>query len=238
MEVGPMRLFRQAWLAVAVMMFAALCPLAARAIGPVDAKVGVFWWENKLSVDGESGLDDNSLTGNGGFAELWIANRLGFRAELLRSDVGDFGGGADTVETKHLDALLRIGSFSKNNYLSVGLGWQEADFGLGSAWGDTSGMRLTAEGSVSLIGILSAYGDYAWMPNLSDIDPASAAAGRLTDVKGNEWEAGLALHAGPFVQFRAGFHHSGFDMRREGVAQPHDLTTVDEGWLLGVALTF
>jgi hypothetical protein len=165
-------------------------------------------------------------------AELWLFERIGFAGAFLRSNVEDITLDDDTATYAHLDVRLRLFSPTENNFFALGVGWQQADFQLSPGFGDTSGLRVVAEGRVSA-GIVYVYGEVAYMPDLDDVEAFPTG---LVNVEGLEYEVGISFKPAPFFQIRVGYHSLELDMEREltGI----DQTLKADGFLLGVGITF
>lgn len=187
----------------------------AMALGPVDVEVGAYWWENDLDF-----AQDSSGAGAPGFrAELWLANRWGLRGSSFKSDPDE----GDEVDYRSVDLLARLISPTENSYLAVGAGWETIDTGAG----DTSGVRLAAEGRVGIVGVVYAYGQAAYFPDLDDVANAE-------DLKGKEFEVGLGVNPVPFLHLRGGYRKTEIDYTAGG----DDDSFSSDGFYAGVALKF
>jgi hypothetical protein len=177
----------------------ALVCAPAMAVGPVEGEVGAVWWSSDTETTSTAG--DSSTGGGtpGVRGDLWILNRYGVRAGQYRSD----DGGA--VDHTSIDVLWRAFAPTANNFLAVGLGWQELQLGGAVAGGDTSGVRLSLEGHVGFTDLIQAYGQGAWLPSLAD---TAGPTGALEQLDGYEYEVGVAWGAAPFLSVRAGWRES------------------------------
>jgi hypothetical protein len=163
-------------------------------------EVVVEWWANEIDLDtGAGSLDAGGL---GGHADLWFG-AWGARLAVLDSELEDVDVNGD-AKFFSLDLKRRLVSASDNNFLALGLGWEDIDLALGDS---TSGVRLLAEGQFAPLPVLHLYGQIAWMPELSD-------AGGRTDLEGTEWEVGAACTPFPFITLRGGWRQFDLDFRR------------------------
>jgi len=166
------------------------------ALGPIDGEVGAVWWANQTDTDSSAGFTSSDAGTPGVRGDLWFFQRYGVRAGQYRSS--DQG-----MDTTSIDVMWRAFAPTANNFLAIGLGWQ--DMQLDDSGGDTSGMRLALEGHVGFTDLIQGYAQGAWLPRLDD---ATGAAGTYQDVDGYEYEVGVAWGAAPFMSLRAGWRES------------------------------
>jgi hypothetical protein len=171
---------------------------AARATGFTGEAV-IAWWANEVEVDADAGSFDAGALG--GHVDVWFG-AWGARVSVFDSEL-------DNVTNRDanffsLDIKRRLLSVTDNNFLAVGLGWEDIDLALGDS---TSGVRLLAEGQFAPLPFLHLYGQFAWMPELSD-------AGGRTDLDGTEWEVGASFTPFPFLTLRGGWRQFDLDFRR------------------------
>lgn len=177
----------------------AICVLIcapAMALGPIDGEVGAVWWASQTDSDGSAGFSSSDAGTPGVRGDLWFLQRYGVRAGQYRSS--DEG-----MDSTSIDVMWRAFAPSANNFLAVGLGWQ--DLQLEDSGGETSGLRLALEGRVGFTDLIQAYAQGAWLPSLDD---ATGAAGMYQDLDGYEYEVGVAWGAAPFMALRAGWRES------------------------------
>jgi hypothetical protein len=187
---------------------------AALALGPLDAEAGVVWWHHDI---------DNDIVGNtgadapGAYAEIWWAKGWGIEGNYFESDP-DRGGFSKTVDMS-LDLKRRIISPTDSNFIAFGAGWKDTEL-LGGSSAD--GVRLTVDARVGL-GILFAYGQAAWMPDMGN-------AGVYRNIEGTEYHVGVSFTPFPFLNLRLGYRSVEYDFT--GGSQTSD------GYLLGGAIHF
>ncbi len=177
-------------IACVVLMTSLLVTAPAKALGTVDGEVGVFTWV----VDDYQDTSVNSpLTG--GYGELWLGERWGFRTALYRISEDSVSMAPD--EQTLVDFKYRLVTATDNTFLAVGLGWEQNRFG---AEGDASGARIMAEGRVGVLGFLRFYAEAGWAPSLGDL-------GSRRDLSSISVETGLVLDPFPFVDLRLGWRY-------------------------------
>jgi hypothetical protein len=200
---------------------AALCCAPALAAGPVHGEFGTVWWSN--DVDKEIGAGSSTSDGSApGFrAELWLIERYGVKASQYTSDT-DLAGSNDAAYTS-VDVLWRPFALTKNNYMAVGVGWQQADLGdVGVGNGETSGPRVSFEGGVGIIDAVFGYGNASWAPELQDSTDTSG--GQLNDLSAYEVEMGVGWKLLPWITFKGGYRVSTVDFT-QSVATPASATS-------------
>ncbi|UCF68677.1 MAG: outer membrane beta-barrel protein [Acidobacteriota bacterium] len=198
------------------------------ALGPVDGEVGVVWWANEQSMglDGTSvGSDADAL---GGRAEVWLVDRWGVRAGLYRAENDMLGD--EKTDYGSLDVMARVLSVTERNYLAVGVGWEQIEFGSG-AGDETSGLRVIAEGRLGFGGIVYGYGQAAYMPSLDDFPGAK-------DVDGMEYDLGVSVEPAPFVSLRVGYRTTTVDFQGDGALIAGNYSVETDGFHAGVGLHF
>ena len=186
----------------------------AYALGPLDAEAGVLWWSHDVETDD---LGNANADGAGAYAEIWWDEGFGLAADYFESDP-DFRG-AGTSSDFSVDIKKRIISPTENNFLALGVGWQDTELVGGST---ADGVRLTLDARIG-VGILHTFGRAVWMPELGD-------AGIRRDLEGTEYQVGISLTPFPFFNFRLGYREYQLDYR--GGSQTSD------GYFLGAALHF
>ncbi len=186
----------------------------ARAAGPLDVEVGLTWWSHDVEVNG---VGSSSADDTGAYAEVWWNEGWGLAADYFNSDPDE--GAFDEASDFSVDVKRRVLSPTENNFLAVGAGWQDIDIGSGAS---TDGPRFLVEGRGG-VGIMFAYGQIAWMPDLGD-------AGVFRDVEGTETQVGVSLTPFPFLNLRLGYRVMDIDFR--GGSRKAD------GYLLGGAVHF
>jgi hypothetical protein len=213
-------------------LLASISPAAA--LGPVDGEVGAVYWFNDFEAPGIS--ED---AGAPGFrAELWFVERFGVRGARFSSDPDDLGSGASSDYTS-IDLLWRALSAAENSFLAVGAGWEEIDLSSIGLDGDTSGVRLSLEGRLGLIGAIYGYAQLSYLPALDDA-PSVVPGLRFDEMTGLEYEAGVSWKMAPFVSLRAGYRRNSVDFTLDdGLpgSDPED-TAESAGFLAGLGLHF
>ncbi len=203
----------------------------ALAVGPVDGEVGALWWNNDF--DAELGSQNASASaGAPGFrGEVWLFEDYGMRAALFESDPD---GAGDKTDYTSIDLMWKAFSPTENNYFAFGVGWEDADL----AGIETSGARLSVEGSVGIITVLQAYGQASYLPSMDEFEATPEVS--FEDMNGHELELGLAWNAAPLVNVRAGYRQTVMDFTEVDslLAQKTDGSTESKGLLVGVGLRF
>lgn len=218
-----------------------LAPMSLAA-GPVDVEVGALYWHSDYSGSGVASLSSDA--GSPAFrASLWLFNRYGVRAGVYRTDLDDFGS-IENSDYTSVDFLWRPLSPTSNNYFAVGLGWQEMDLNAIGLEGDTSGLRVSAEGRVGLGTLFYLYGEGSYMPDLDEAVATTVGFGRFEDLSGQEYELGVSWKMAPFVNLRAGYrmHRVEFDQTgldpMLGFGNAQSGTAESDGYLLGLVFNF
>jgi hypothetical protein len=174
------------------------------AVGPIDGEVSALWWANDYD-NGETSTDAGSP---GLRAELWMLERYGVRASQFGSDPD----GSDGADYTTLDVMWRALSPTENNFVAVGMGWQQMAI---EGLEDTSGVRVSIEGRIGLMDMLYAYGNGAYLPSLSDAQAADGLTGTFRDLDAYEYEMGVAWKAMPFMNVHAGYRVNGLSFNHE-----------------------
>jgi hypothetical protein len=178
----------------------------ALALGPISGEVGAVWWAN----DFDSGGVSEDAGAPGLRAELWY-NDYGVRAMHFSSDLDEID--LDTSDYTSIDVMWKPFAPTENNFIAVGVGWEQVDFTNLDLDDDTSGVRLSVEGRVGLIGMLYAYGHAAYLPSLDDTPSRSLKAFdfEYQDMEGLEYELGVQFQPLPFMSIRAGYRETSVD---------------------------
>ena len=205
--------FRRFTLYFSTLAFLGLSNMA-NAAGPLDAEAGVLLWFHDVD---SSDLSSVECDGSGSYADIWWANSWGLSADYFESDP-DFAGLTST-NSFSLDVKRRLLSPTENNYVAFGAGWEDNQLVGG---GTAEGPRLLVEARAG-VGILFAYGQLAWMPDLGN-------SGGFRDLEGTETDLGISLTPFPLVNFRLGYRRFETDFR--GGSQS------SEGFYAGAALHF
>ena len=188
----------------------------------IDGNVNLAWWSNNVSA---SALDPSFDIGSvGGNADLWWRRRWGLGGSLFQSDVAEANSAAGQDFTS-IDVKRRILSPTQNNFLALGLGYENIGLGVD---GNTQGPRLLLEGRLGLTPIVYVYGQTAWLPALED-------TGRIADPDGLELEAGVSINPLPYLSFRAGYREFRLDFKSlEGANE----STRSKGVVFGAGIHF
>jgi hypothetical protein len=189
-----------------------LClPLSAPALalGPVDGEVSTVWWANDFDTDSQGVTTSSDAGAPGLTAQLWAFKRFGVRASQFSSEPDDMDG----IDYRSFDFMWRPLSPTENNFVAVGLGWQQME--LPGFADDTSGARVTVEGRVSLMGMVYAYGHGSYLPSLDDADAIDPAVSRFEDLNAYEYELGIAYNAAPFMDVHAGYRVNNLSFAQE-----------------------
>ena len=227
-------------------LFGALClamtALPAAAAGPVDGEFGAVYWLSDYDGSGVTALSSDS--GSPAFrASLWLFDKYGVKAGVYRSDLDDVGA-IEASSYTSIDVMWRPLSPTSNNYIAVGLGWQEMDLNAIGLEGDTSGARVSAEGRVGLGRLFYAYGEGAYMPDLDDANATTVGFGQFEDLSGYEYEAGISWKVAPFINVRAGYRVHSVDFNQTGLdpllgfGSQFDGTAESSGFLMGARFNF
>jgi hypothetical protein len=205
---------KKLWIFVATV---ALVGAAAtvEAAGPVDGEIGAIYWNSEFDSSGVAALASDA--GSTGLrAQLWLFNKYGVKAGVYRTDLNDFAA-VETSDYTSLDLMWRPLSPTQNNYLAVGLGWQQMDLNTIGLQGDTDGVRVNVDGRVGLGKIVFAYGEASYLPSLSDAMALTPALGQFENMSGYEYEFGVSVKPFPFVQIRAGYRMHSVDFDQTGL---------------------
>lgn len=219
---------RSCVLAVTALFLGLVMTGPAVALGPLDGEVGAVYWANDFDVNNIS-----SDSGAPGFrGEIWMMKKYGVRAGMYSSEYDDFGGGSSDYAS--VDLLWKPISPTENNFLAFGLGWQQTDLSDIGFDGDTSGIRVAAEGRVGLGGLFHGYLQAAYIPELDTTAAADGISGPFEDVESMEYELGVSWKAAPFVSVRAGYRETSVDFVQDGGGG----TAESSGFLLGLGFHF
>jgi opacity protein-like surface antigen len=205
---------KKLWILGASLVFASSAT-SVQAAGPIDGEIGAIYWNSEFDSSGVAALASDS--GSPGFrAQLWLFNKYGVKAGMYRTDLDDFGS-IETSNYTSVDVMWRPLSPTQNNYLAVGLGWQEMDLHTIGLQGDTSGVRLNVDGRVGLGKIIFAYGEASYLPKLSDAAASTPGFGQFESMSGYEYELGVSVKPFPFIQVRAGYRMHSVDFDQIGL---------------------
>jgi hypothetical protein len=187
----------------------------------VNGEATLLYWFSEDEVGSVSANSDNAALRG----ELWFNDRWGFTGGLYQTDPSGSLGGVDYF---NIDGKFRVISATDNNWLAVGLGYQNIDAGIAS----TSGFRLTLDGHLSLMSILQGYARVAWMP---DLDNLTLGITNLSGGSATEFDIGLMLHPVPLLGIWGGWRTFDTDFDQSG-GSSFDLTS--NGPYLGIGLDF
>ena len=222
-------------LIVRVLLMSSIVAAPALALGPMDGEVGALWWANEYETEGVSA--DAGVPGMN--AELWWKS-VGVRAQVL-GDVDEVNSSSDYTA---LDVMWKAFSPTENNFFAVGLGWQDMGFTavdptLTNAFsGDAAGVRVALEGRVGIVGMVYAYGQAAYLPDMGDASD-SLTLDEYNDMDGLEYEVGVSWKPAPFVSVRGGYRENQLDYtRRDLGGAENDESSDSSGFLLGVGFHF
>ncbi|MDQ7005731.1 MAG: outer membrane beta-barrel protein [Acidobacteriota bacterium] len=200
----------------------------ALALGPVDGEFGVIYWlsDTDITVAGDTGSWDSEDIGFHG--QLWLA-KWGLRAGVYKTDL-DIGNGAQ-ITYSHLDVQRKLFAPTENNFFALGLGWQQVkiDTDLSNT---ASGLRLSAEARIGLVGVIYLYGDGAYYISLGDFDT------ELTNPEGWEVEVGISYKPAPFINFRAGYRAHTLDVDTPDLGPGTGGSIEPSGLILGASVNF
>ena len=212
------------------------------AAGPIDGEVGAIYWNSEFDSSGVAALASDA--GSPGFrAQLWLFNKYGVKAGMYRTDLDDFAA-IETSDYTSVDVMWRPFSPTQNNYVAVGLGWQQMDLNTIGLQGDTGGVRVNVDGRIGLGKIFFFYGEASYLPKLSDATAATPALGRFESMSGHEYELGVSVKPAPFVQLRAGYRTHSVDFSQTGLdpllgfGTQLDGTAESSGFLAGLTFNF
>ena len=207
-----------------------LC-LPAMAAGPINGELGTAWWANDFNAElgSESASSDAGAPGFRG--ELWVFTDYGVRASTFGSDPDGF---EDKTTYTSVDLMWKAFAPTENNYVAVGLGWEDADL----AGIDTAGARVSVEGQVSIVKVVHAYGQATYLPEMDDSDVSPDLT--FEDVDGHELEVGIAWNAAPMLNVRAAYRQTVVDFTQVDalLASETDGSTESKGLLVGVGMRF
>jgi len=201
------------------------------AAGPINGELGTAWWANDFNAElgSESASSDAGAPGFRG--ELWVFTNYGVRASTFGSDPEGF---EDKTTYTSVDLMWKAFAPTENNYVAVGLGWEDADL----AGIDTAGARVSVEGQVSIVKVVHAYGQATYLPEMDDSDISPDLS--FEDVDGHELEVGIAWNAAPMVNVRAAYRQTVIDFTQVDalLASETDGSTESKGFLVGVGMRF
>jgi opacity protein-like surface antigen len=219
-----------------IVLIAVLLSTPVLALGPVDGEIGAVWWANEFDSDGGAANVSSDAGAPGFFAQLWFFDRFGLKASQYTSDLDDVG--ADSADYTSVDAMWRPFSPSENNFIALGLGWEEMDLASIGLDGDTSGARVTVEGRIA-VAVVYFYGQGSYLPKLDDTPATVAADGVFEDLSSLELEAGVAWKVAPFIGLRGGYRSQKVDFTRIPEIGPELEGEVDSnGFFAGLNFRF
>jgi len=213
----------------------------AEAAGPVDGEIGAVWWNSEFDSTGATAMTDDA--GAPGYrASLWLFNRYGIKAGMYEANLDP--GVAPASDYTSIDFMWRAFSPTQNNYVAVGLGWQQMDLLSIGIDGSTSGARINVEGRVGLGKIVFAYGEGSYLPSLDDASALDPMYGQFQDMSGMEYEVGISVKPAPFMNIRAGYRAHSVDFMQTGLdpllglGPDMDGSAESNGLLLGAVFNF
>jgi hypothetical protein len=196
--------------------------VSSPAAGPVDGEVVAIYWATDGDALGESGpeLDGGALSGT---AEIWLFERWGARVGLYEAEFADLD---EEVSYTSADLLAKILKLSRNNYVAVGVGWEDIEL---ASVVETSGPRFVAEGRVGLGGLVYGYAQVAYLADLDEFDGGE-------DVDGTEFDLGIVVEPLPFLTLRAGYRNTTIEFT--ATASGQQIESEAEGFHAGVGIHF
>ncbi len=204
-----------------------------QAAGPVNGQVSAVWWANEFQSDSGGVSTTSDADAPGLRAELWVLERYGLQASQYGSDPSS----SDGADYTSVDVMWRALSPTENNFVALGLGWQQMQ--LEGFQDRTSGMRVALEGRVGLLDKLYAHVHGSWLPSLDDSEPENPLAGSFTDLDAYEYELGLTWNAMPFLNVHAGYRINEVNFTQDslvpaGAAPPITITSGGGSDLIGI----
>ena len=222
---------------IRLIVVCALAATPALAVGPVDGEVNALYWMNEAEVSTSGGNASADADAPGVRAELWLFERYGFRAAQFTSDVDEIGF-SDSNDYMSIDLMWKAFAPTEHNFVAVGAGYEEMDLGLLGLNGDTSGMRLTAEGRVGFVGAVYGYAQAAYLPQLDDANSVVAGL-TFEEMEGLEYELGVQWKMLPFMSMRAGYRANNVDYKLvDGLGGEESDTVESTGFLAGLGFHF
>jgi len=219
------------WVIPALVLLA-LAVTPALALGPVDGEFGAVYWLSDTEISNGAlsssfGSEDIGLHG-----KLWITN-WGFAGSIYKAKIDEPGMGSFESTFTSLDFRRKLIAPTENNYLALGFGWQKVEFDDGGSTASTSGLRLSAEGRIGLVGMVYLYGEGAYYLSMDDFDAD------VVDPQGWESEFGISIKPAPFINFRAGYRRHSLDFDQQLIAAPTVGGSIKpSGFLAGVSVNF
>lgn len=189
---------------------------------PFASKPNILWWSDDFSLTAQD--SSNQYDSFISQTDVWN-NDWGFSGKLLQND-DDLFGIPDNSAYLNIDVKRRFLGNS-NNFLAVGLGWQDIDIESRDADSrlEVSGPKLSLEGQFNLFRSMKLYGQTAWFPEMDSTyqeEPAS----------GYEFEAGVMVSPLPALSLKAGFRH--FELKYDtDTDNSSDSIGSTSGFLLG-----
>jgi hypothetical protein len=207
----------------------------ADAAGPVDGSVGILWWDSEF----DSGATADAAA-PGFRGELWVHNKLGVRANMFRSDLGDLG--QEDADYLSADVMWKVLNPTEKSFIAAGLGWSDMEFtesGIAPMNVETSGLRASIEGRVGVLAMLDVYGLYSYLPDMDDSSPAVSDVYR--DLKGQEYEAGVDWKVAPMIDLRFAYRSTELDFTHEpapALGTAYDGEMDSSGFMFGAGVHF
>ena len=166
----------------------------------------------------ESAKDDSN--GAGIRAEIWI-NRFGVSGEYYGPETEEQLGDTD-IGYLALDLKYKVLPVTRNSFLALGLGYEDFDFDAV----DTTGIRAVVDGRVGFLGMAYAYGKYAYLVEVDDLELAGVAIGENGD--GHELDLGIGFEPLPVLSLWLGYRETSlsFDVPLAGGSFDADTTGV------------
>jgi opacity protein-like surface antigen len=205
----------------------------ALAIGPVDGEIGAVYWANDFETAGAS-----ADAGAPGFhAELWLKD-FGLRATRFSSEPDVAQAGVENSDYTSVDLMWKAFAPTENNYVAVGLGWEDVDLATIGLDGSTSGARVAVEGRVGFVGAVYGYAQAAYLPQLDDANSVVAGL-TFEEMEGLEYELGVQWKMLPFMSMRAGYRANNVDYKLvDGLGGEESDTVESTGFLAGLGFHF
>ena len=159
-----------------------------------------LWGPTNLFDDGQAWSLPPDTNYYDSTAEFWWQGKWGVSGRWLQEEDNRLSTSTLVLDYYSLDLKRRLFGGDMDDYLAVGLGWENLQWnGNGS-----EGPRVVLEGRVGIGDILSFYGQTAWMPELYSDNG-------IGDLEGNRFEAGISLQPAPHFSLRAGYRHLRLD---------------------------
>lgn len=220
---------RSAWFGLVVLATATVFAGPALA---VDGEAAVVYWMAETEFEAAAGSDFASAKddseGAGIRAEFWM-HRWGVSGEYYGPETEEELGSSDLRYTA-LDVKYKVVPATRNTFLALGVGYEDIDLDAV----DTSGFRLVADGRIGFLGMAYAYGKYAYLLDLDDLEIGGVVLGENGD--GNELDLGIGYEPLPVLSVWAGYRQTSlsYDIPVAGGSFDADTT----GFYLAVGVHF